>query len=91
MYFHCSSCPYQRKIDVHLNIWRDIMEFITCRPNQLQKFASILKDVQVAYNFIVLDLGQSLYISRNNVCIAYVVVILTFEYIFLFLYIWGGG
>ena len=39
--FQCSSCPYQRKIDVHLNIWREIMEFITYRPNQLQKCASI--------------------------------------------------
>ena len=39
--FHCSSCPYQRKIDVHLNIWRDIMEFITYIPNQLQTFARI--------------------------------------------------
>ena len=71
MYFQCSSCPYQRKIDVHLNIRREIMEFITYRPNQLQKCASIKKDVQDAYNFIVLDLGQSLYIfARKNVCIA---------------------
>ena len=33
--------PIKRKIDVHLNIWREIMEFIAYRPNQLQKFASI--------------------------------------------------
>ena len=32
----------------------------------------------------------TVHISRNNVCIAYVVLILTFEYIFIFLYIWGG-
>ena len=39
--FSVHSCQYQRKIDVHLNIWREIMEFITYRPNQLQKCARI--------------------------------------------------
>ena len=37
---HRAHRAYQRKIDVHLNMWREIMEFITW-PNQLQKFASI--------------------------------------------------
>ena len=32
---------YQHKIDVHLNIWREIMEFTAYKPNRLQKFASI--------------------------------------------------
>ena len=38
----CSSCSYQCNIDVHLNIWREIMEFTTsdltsCRSLQLFK------------------------------------------------------
>ena len=48
----------QRKIDVHLNIWREIVEFTAYRHNQLQKFASVFKYVQAAHHFNVLYLGH---------------------------------
>ena len=64
--------PY---IDVHLNIWREIMEFITDLTNWRSLHAFKTKRC-TSYNFIVFDLGQSLYtFARKNVCIAYVVLI----------------
>ena len=75
-----------------VKLWNSLHTDLTnCRSLQVFKNMYSLLTVQVAYNFIVLDLGQSLYIfARKNVCIAKALGSIDTYISFSFFYIFGG-